>query len=116
MDIEVIKEMVRLAEQRRAEELHRMEKLNNYNLALIAFSGSFLSLLVTANFALTVLRIGGFILLLSILSSLFAIRPRIIRGGSIVIDEDVQSLRAGSAILLATALFSTYILIAYATL
>ena len=94
-DIEVLREMVRLAEKRRDEEFHRMEKLNTYNLALIAFAGSFLSLLVSIQFDVVVVQISGALLIISILSSLLAIRPRTIHGGTVVIDSDVRAVRNG---------------------
>lgn len=90
---DVLREMVRLAEARRTEELQMMERVNHYNLALIAFSGSFLSLLVTAHFANVVVIIAGCILLISIGLSIFTVY---------------------SAILLACALLATYTLDTYA--
>jgi len=97
-DIDILREMVRLAENRRTEELEHIDRVNRYNLALIAFSGSFLSLLVSTHFEPTVVRLAGFFLCLSILSSLIALRPRKLKGGAIVIDEDVQALRSGQSL------------------
>jgi hypothetical protein len=36
----VLREMVRLAENRRTEALEMIERINRYNLAIIAFSGA----------------------------------------------------------------------------
>lgn len=149
-DIEVLREMVRLAENRRTEMFDSIEKVNKYNLAIIAFSAGFLSLLVSAQLDLLLVRIAGASLLFSILLSLFAVRPKTILGASLMINDDVELLKKGiaiqtneylllvaeltdvaatnlnarakekkiltilSAIFLAFALFSSYILYAYA--
>ena len=94
-DVDVLREMVRLAERRRNEELDALEKVNKYNLALIAFSGSFLSLLISTGLDVYIVRISGFALVLSILSSLSAIRPKILKGGAISIEDDVTSIKKG---------------------
>lgn len=92
--IAVLREMIRLAENRRMEEHKMLENVNRYNLALIAFSAGFLSLLVTANFSKETIHIAGFMLLVSILVSLLAIAPRTFKG-TIVIYEDIEMLRKG---------------------
>ena len=83
--------MVRIAESRRDEELAHIERVNRYNLALIAFSGSFMSLLVTAGFSFLVVRIAGIFLIASIACSLFALKPRK-TAAALVIDDDVKFL------------------------
>jgi hypothetical protein len=105
--ITVLREMVRLAENRRKEELEQIERVNRYNLALIAFSGSFLSLLVTAKFPILTVQISGFFLGFSVVASLIALRPRVIRGGTLVIDEDVAALREGKDLTLSDYLLVT---------
>jgi hypothetical protein len=87
--------MVRLAENRRAEMLDAIEKVNKYNLALIAFSAGFLSLLVTVSFNIFIVRLAGGLLLLSIIFSLFAVRPKRIRGVTLMINDDVDLLKQG---------------------
>jgi hypothetical protein len=94
-DIDVLREMVRLAENRRAEMLDAIEKVNKYNLALIAFSAGFLSLLVTVSFNIFIVRLAGGLLLLSIIFSLFAVRPKRIRGVTLMINDDVDLLKQG---------------------
>lgn len=149
-DIDVLREMVRIAENRRTEMLDSMEKVNKYNLALIAFSAGFLSILVTLTFDIMIVRLAGGLLILSIIFSLLAVRPKIIRGVTLVISDDVETVKKGvaiplekyllavaeltdvaasnlntrakekktltifSAVFLALALFSSYILYAYA--
>jgi hypothetical protein len=149
-DVEVLREMIRLAENRRNEELAAIEGVNKYNLALIGFAGGFLSLLVTATFPKIIVQVTGFFLLLCIGTSFLTIRPRILKNGSLKIDSDVMAVRNGavlpykdyllavgdltnlaataakqlalikrrltiiSAIFLACALLSTYILYSYA--
>jgi len=85
--------MVRLAEDRRTEALQSLEKVNQYNLALIAFAGSFLSLLVSLPFERTTIIVVGLFLLSTIFLSLWNIRPQTVKGGVLVIDEDVKAMR-----------------------
>lgn len=96
MDIDVLREMIRIAEGRRVEMLETLERINKYNLAIVAFSASFLSLLVTATFDVLIVQCAGIPLLLSIFVSLFAVRPKAIHGASLVIDEDVEILKKGT--------------------
>ena len=91
--IAVLREMVRLSEARRSEALDAIEKVNKYNLALIAFSGSFLSLIVTSDIDQEIVRIAGAFLVASIVISLITIRPMKIKGGILVIDKDVDEIR-----------------------
>jgi hypothetical protein len=91
-DIEVLREMVRLAENRRAETRDSLERIIKYNLALIAFSASFLSLLVTASFDIFIVQTAGLLLLISILLSLFAVRPKVLQT-SIIIDQDIELIK-----------------------
>ncbi len=149
-DIDVLREMVRLAENRRAEMNESLERINRYNLALVAFSAGFLSLLVTVSFNLFIVQASGLLLLFSIFFSLLAIRPRTLKGVTLMIDQDVDILKKNihielreyllvtaeltdvaatkinergaekkrftilSAVSLALALITTYILYAYA--
>ncbi|MEN9561174.1 MAG: hypothetical protein RIQ56_447, partial [Candidatus Parcubacteria bacterium] len=106
-DIEVLKEMVRLAENRRTEEFRAIERLNQYNLALIAFSGAFLSLLVTANFEVLTVQLSGLALLISISISLLTIRPRTLKGAVLTVDEDVRAIQRGEKLLLNDYLIET---------
>ncbi len=98
VSMEVLREMIRLAEDRRAEELRDLERVNKYNLALIGFSGSFLSLLVTIDFPVNLRQIAGALLILSIIFSLLAIAPRRLFGGSILLEDDIEHLRKGQSI------------------
>lgn len=93
--IEVLREMVRLAEGRRGEALDMIEKMNKYNLALIAFAGTFLSLLISTNVPLPTLRFVGAFLILTVISSLVAIRPQKIRGGAPDISDDIRLFQEG---------------------
>ena len=107
-EILVLREMIRLAERRRDEEIAHIERVNRYNLALIAFAGSFLSLLISTDVPLFTFRIVGGVLILSLLLSLVALLPRTVEGGALLIDEDVLAIRkrnvpALSAYLLETA-------------
>lgn len=95
-DIEVLREMIRLAENRREEEMQMLEKMNQYNLALVGFAGGFLSLLVTAPFPDYTVRIAGAFLMLSILLSLLSIRPRRV-GAALVIEDDIQLIKTKHA-------------------
>jgi hypothetical protein len=94
-DLPLIREMIRLAEDRRAEALDRLERVNKYNLALIGFAGSFLSLLVTVDFPLIVLRVAGACLIACVLTSLLNVSPKPLKGATILIDEDVEHLKRG---------------------
>lgn len=85
--------MVRLAELRRYEALEMIERINKYNLAIIAFAGSFLSLLATADVEIYVVRFAGVNLILSIITSLLAVRPERVKGGALDVEEDVSALR-----------------------
>lgn len=93
--IEVLREMVRLAENRRAEEFESLERMNKYNFALVGFSGSFLALLLTVHAARSVVQAAGLFLLISILTSLMALQPRIVKGGVLTIDDDVEAVKHG---------------------
>lgn len=106
-DIAVLREMVRLAENRRNEEFEHIERVNRYNLALIAFAGSFLSLLVTVKLAVVIVQIAGAFLLLSIVFSLLAIMPRKMKGGTLVVEDDVKIIRSGHTLDLQEYLLST---------
>lgn len=97
-DITVLREMVRIAENRRTEEFETVERMNKYNLALIAFCGSFLSLLFTVNVRFVTLSICGFILSLALICSFIAIFPRRIRNGALTIDEDIKLLESGKTL------------------
>ena len=90
--IEVLREMIRVAEKRKDEEFTMLERINQYNLALMAFVGGFLSLLLTADLAIEILQSAGFLLLCSICFSLWAIRPRIIKG-ALIIEDDISALK-----------------------
>ena len=93
-DIQVLREMVRLAENRRTEALEMIERMNRHNLALIAFAGTFLSLLISLDIPLLVTRISGGSLICTILISLFTIRPQKVSGGTPDISEDIILLRS----------------------
>lgn len=106
-DIAVLREMIRLADRRRDEELRMLEKINAYNLALIAFSASLLSFLVSLQFDKTSVQLVGAFLLLSIVVSLLTVAPWKIFG-SVEITEDIEHVIDGGhwkidAYLLATA-------------
>ena len=94
-DIEVLREMIRVAEKRRDEELQMIERINQYNLALIGFSGSFLSLLVTVKFPIIVVIVAGALLLVSLTVSLATIRPRVLKGGAIDLRYDIDQAKDG---------------------
>lgn len=95
-DIAVLREMVRLAEDRRTEALEGLDRVNRYNLALIAFSGSFLSLLVSIQVDPDIVQIGGIGLIISIFVSLATVRPQNVPGGALEVTADVQAFRAGT--------------------
>lgn len=99
--------MIRLAENRRNEEFQALERISQYNLALIAFSGSFLSLLITAALPKIIPMISGMFLIASVSVSLFAIRPKSIAGGTLVIDKDVAAIKSGKRIALEAYLLET---------
>jgi len=92
IDIAVLREMVRLAEHRREEALHMIEKVNQYNLAIIAFAGSFLSLLITVDFPKLIVQLSGISLVVSIVVSLYSIRPQKVVGGALDIADDIDAL------------------------
>ncbi len=106
-DLGVLREMIRLAENRRNEEFQALERISQYNLALIAFSGSFLSLLITAELPKVIPMISGVFLIASVSISLIAIRPKSIIGGTLVIDRDVTALKSGQHIALSDYLLET---------
>jgi len=92
--IDVLREMVRLAENRRAEALSALEKMNKYNLAIVAFAGSFLSLLVTVPMSIVIIRSAGLSLITSIIFAIWSIRPHRLRGGGALdIGDDVVALK-----------------------
>ncbi len=100
-DIAVLREMLRLAEKRRSEELELMERINKYNLALIAFAGAFLSLLVSRDFPRLVVQVSGALLLMSIFVSLFTVRPQLLKGaGALSIEDDVLLLKKNNTLTL----------------
>ena len=92
-EIDVLREMVRISEDARTEQLQTIEKLNQYNLAIIAFAGSFLSLLITVKVPSMIFYPSGLCALLSIATALWTIRPRILKGGSLSIEEDARDIR-----------------------
>jgi hypothetical protein len=94
-DIEVLREMVRLAENRRSEQKEMIERIIRYNLGLIGFSGSYLSLMITVHFPLVILYPAGFFLLCSIVISLFAVRPQVLKGSTLLIKDDITEIRSG---------------------
>lgn len=94
--IAVLREMIRIAETRRTEELEHIDRVNRHNLALIGFSGSFLSLLITVDLPLHIVQIAGSLLLSSVCCSLIAIMPRKL-SASIFIEKDVEHYRYGYA-------------------
>ncbi len=93
--IAVLREMIRITENWRDEQLQTIERINQYNLALVAFSGAFLSLLITAQFSRPITEICGLCLLVSIAISLLTVRPMRMKFGAVVIDNDVEMLRNG---------------------
>jgi hypothetical protein len=94
-DIELLREMVRLAENRRTETRESLERVVKYNLALIAFSASFLSLLVTASFDILIVQVAGLLLIISILLSLFAVHPKSLQS-TVSVDQDIEAIKNGS--------------------
>src|SRR3989338_4890572 len=100
-DIEVLREMVRLAENRRTEALEMIERLKKYNIALIAFAGSFLSLLITVGSSLLSLRVAGGSLVATICFSLYAVRPQRVHGGALNVASDVSSIKEQKNLLFA---------------
>ncbi len=107
-DIAVLREMVRLAENARSETVQSLERLNQYNLGIIAFNAGFMSFLVSNSFPMTTIRVAGIFLLISMFTSLFALSPKKIRGAVLRVDTDVRALKQGEQIdlyefLLATA-------------
>lgn len=95
MHVDVLREMVRLAEKRRDEALHMIERMNKYNLAIVAFAGSFLSVLVTADMPIEAVRLSGACLIASVIVSIAAVRPERIQGGALDVAEDVVAFRQG---------------------
>ena len=106
-DIQVLREMVRLAENRRTEQLQTIEKINQYNLGVIAFSGSFLSLLITIKVSPDIFYVSGFFALLAIGVSLWTIRPQILKGSILLISDDIKALREGQSMRLYDFLLAT---------
>lgn len=96
----VLHEMVRLAEMSRTEALNTIERINKYNLALIAFAGSFLSLLISTNIAQPIVQIAGASLIITIILCLYTIRPQRIQGGTPDITDDIQILRSKQQLIL----------------
>src|SRR3989338_3360277 len=98
-EIDVLREMVRLAEMRRTEALDMIERLNKYNLAIIAFAGTFLSVLVTSELPRSAVQFSGIFLIISITGSLYAVRPqRVPDGGALDVANDVKAFRAGQTL------------------
>ncbi len=93
-DIDVLREMVRIAEKRRDEEMKMIERINQHNLALIAFAGSFLSLLITTKLSVVIVCFAGCLLLISVFLSLWAVLPQTLKG-VLTIKDDVRILRRG---------------------
>lgn len=106
-EIDVLREMVRLAESRRTEELQRVSTVNQYNMALIGFAGGFLSLLVTASFPHITVIIAGAFLIISITMSLISLAPRTLKGAIVRIDDDVSDMRNGKNISMSQFLLDT---------
>lgn len=106
-DLDVLREMVRLAENRRNEELVNIERLSKYNFAIIAFAGSFLSLLLSVSLQKFIVNFSGLPLIVSILLSIFALRTRSVKGGNIIIDQDVEDLRMGNVLMIENYLLDT---------
>ncbi len=105
--VEVLREMVRLAENNRNEQLKMLDRVNQYNMAVIAFSGAFLSLLVSLKFSKITVETAGAFLLISVTLSLIALAPRHIKGGNLIIDDDVSALRSGKHLDLGPYLLET---------
>lgn len=89
----VLREMVRLAEYRRGEAISMLEKINQYSMAMVAFSGTILSLLVTADFSEIAIMITGFPLIVSICCALMNIIPKPLKGATLLIQKDIDDLR-----------------------
>ncbi|HVW67078.1 MAG TPA: hypothetical protein VHA78_05130 [Candidatus Peribacteraceae bacterium] len=106
-DIAVLREMVRLAENRRVEQLQMMERINQYNLGIIAFSGSFLSLLITIKVPSPIFYVSGCFALLAIGTALWTIRPQTLKGGTLLIADDIASIRRGEKLSLSDFLLTT---------
>jgi|GEM_PF-6237398 len=104
-NLDVLREMVRLAERRCEEELHMIERVNQYNLALIAFSAGFLSFLVANDFSKSTVGVIGASLIASFVLSLIAISPRRLKG-TLEIIEDVEAIRKRERLLLHDYLLS----------
>lgn len=104
---EVLREMVRLAEKRRSEELEAFERLSRHNLSLIAFDAGFLSLMITMGFGKAIVAPSGLLLLFSIAFSLLSVRPRTLKGGSLSVEDDIRALRAGEDLPLREYLLET---------
>ncbi len=92
--MDVLREMVRLAEKRRDEELHMLERVNQYNLGIIAFATGFLTFLFSNGFGQGTTVLDGFLLLVSIFISLFAISPRRLKA-TLIIEDDVEAISNG---------------------
>lgn len=106
-DIAVLREMVRLAEHRREEAVDMIDKINKYSLAVVAFAGSFLSLLISANLSINIVRFSGLCLVLSIIFSLIAIQPKRVKGGVLDIADDVDAIHQQKKLLLHNYLLET---------
>ncbi len=105
-ELAVLREMVRLAEIRRSEELLMLERINQYNIALIVFNGSFLSLLVTAEIRITIVQNAGLLLIASMILSIYGIWPKILRGG-VDIEDDLESYRRSEEMKIQEYLYAT---------
>ncbi len=106
-DIDVLREMVRLAERLRDEEFLSMERTNRYNSGLIAFSTGFLSFMINAQFPKATVQIAGIFLIGSIITSLIALSPRKLHGAAVRIDEDIKAIWSGAQLDLPAYLLET---------
>lgn len=91
----VLREMIRIADERRTVALDMLERVNKYNLALIAFAASFLSLLVTVEFPILIVQIAGACLIVSVFVALLNVSPKPIKGATLLLDEDIAHLKRG---------------------
>lgn len=65
---------------------------------MIAFDGTFLSILITNDLSSTIIRVSGAFLIASIFTSLIAVQPKRLKAGALDIVDDVTVLREGKSL------------------
>lgn len=104
--LDLILQILRLAEMRRSEELQMMEWINKYNIGSMVFNGSFLSLLVTASFDSHTLQVAGFFCIISMMLSVIGIWPTVLKA-TLLVEDDIAEAKKGNSMSLPQNLIAT---------